>query len=115
MDCLFCKIIAGEIPSKKIYEDEQVYVFEDIAPIAPVHYLLIPKTHISGASEITAENSAVVAHIFEVIAKIADEKGISDGFRVITNCGDDAGQSVKHLHFHLIAGRKLGWSAESAG
>lgn len=115
MDCLFCKIIAGEIPSKKVYEDEQVYVFEDIAPIAPVHYLLIPKTHISGASAVTPENSAVVAHIFEVAAKIAAEKGFSDGFRIITNCGDDAGQTVKHLHFHLLAGRKFGWSAESAG
>lgn len=114
MDCLFCKIIAGEIPSKKVYEDEQVYAFEDIAPIAPIHYLIIPKTHISGASEITAENSAVVAHIFEVAAKIAAEKGISDGFRIITNCGDNAGQTVKHLHFHMIAGKKLGWSSESA-
>ncbi len=115
MDCLFCKIVAGEIPSKKVYEDETVYVFEDIAPIAPVHYLLIPKNHISGVSEINSENSSVVAHIFEVASKIAEEKGLSDGFRVITNCGDDAGQTVKHLHFHLIAGRKLGWSAESAG
>lgn len=115
MDCLFCKIIAGEIPSKKVYEDESVYAFEDIAPIAPVHILIIPKTHISGASEITAENSAVVAHIFEVAAKIAKEKGLDDGFRVITNCGDTAGQTVKHLHFHLIGGRQLGWSAESAG
>lgn len=114
MDCLFCKIAAGEIPSKKIYEDEQIYVFEDIAPIAPIHYLFIPKTHISGASEISSENSAVVAHIFEKAAGVAAEKGISDGFRIITNCGENAGQSVKHLHFHLVAGRKLGWSAESA-
>ncbi len=114
MDCLFCKIVAGEIPSKKVYEDEIVYVFEDIAPIAPVHYLLIPKTHISGVSEITAENSAVVAHIFEVASKIAKEQNLSDGFRVITNCGDDAGQTVKHLHFHLLAGKKLGWSSEKA-
>lgn len=114
MDCIFCKIIAGEIPSTKIYEDESVYVFADIAPIAPIHYLLIPKQHISGASEITAENSAVVAHIFEVAAKIAKEKNITDGFRIITNCGDNAGQTVKHLHFHLLAGKPMGWGADSA-
>ncbi|MBE6836558.1 MAG: histidine triad nucleotide-binding protein [Ruminococcus sp.] len=106
-DCLFCKIINGEIPSKKIYEDETVYVFEDIAPAAPIHYLLIPKEHISGASEITAENSAVIAHIFEVIAKLAKDLDLKDGFRVVTNCGPDAGQTVFHLHYHLIAGRKL--------
>ena len=106
-DCLFCKIINGEIPSKKIYEDETVYVFEDIAPAAPIHYLLIPKEHISCASEITAENSAVVAHIFEVIAKLAKDLDLKDGFRVVTNCGPDAGQTVFHLHYHLIAGRKL--------
>jgi len=106
-DCLFCKIINGEIPSKKIYEDETVYVFEDIAPAAPIHYLLIPKEHLSGASEITAENSAVIAHIFEVIAKLAKDLDLKDGFRVVTNCGPDAGQTVFHLHYHLIAGRKL--------
>jgi len=106
-DCLFCKIINGEIPSKKIYEDETVYVFEDIAPAAPIHYLLIPKEHSSGASEITAENSAVIAHIFEVIAKLAKDLDLKDGFRVVTNCGPDAGQTVFHLHYHLIAGRKL--------
>ena len=85
MDCLFCKIANGEIPSTKVYEDELVYCFKDIAPITPIHYLIIPKEHISGASEITVENSAVVAHIFEVAAKIAKELGISDGFRIITN------------------------------
>jgi len=106
-DCLFCKIINGEIPSKKIYEDETVYVFEDIAPAAPIHYLLIPTENISGASEITAENSAVIAHIFEVIAKLAKDLDLKDGFRVVTNCGPDAGQTVFHLHYHLIAGRKL--------
>ena len=110
-DCLFCKIIAGEIPSKKVYEDEQVYVFEDIAPTAPVHYLLIPKTHIKSAAEITPENSAVVAHIFEVIAKLAKEKTLDDGFRVVRNCGDSAGQTVKHLHFHLLGGREFTWPA----
>ncbi|MBQ8883619.1 MAG: histidine triad nucleotide-binding protein [Oscillospiraceae bacterium] len=106
-DCLFCKIINGEIPSKKVYEDELVYVFEDIAPAAPIHYLLIPKEHISGASEITAENSSVVAHIFEVIAKLAKDLNLKNGFRVVTNCGPDAGQTVFHLHYHLIAGREL--------
>ncbi len=112
MDCLFCKIINGEIPSKKVYEDDLCYAFYDISPIAPVHFLVIPKEHISGAAAITAENSAVVAHIFEVIAKLAKELKLDDGFRVITNNGDDAGQSVKHLHFHVIAGKKLGWSSE---
>lgn len=106
-DCLFCKIINGEIPSKKVYEDELIYVFEDIAPAAPIHYLLIPKKHISGASEITAENSSVVAHIFEVIAKLAKDLDLKNGFRVVTNCGPDAGQTVFHLHYHLIAGREL--------
>jgi len=106
-DCLFCKIINGEIPSKKVYEDELIYVFEDIAPAAPIHYLLIPKEHISGASEITAENSSVVAHIFEVIAKLAKDLDLKNGFRVVTNCGPDAGQTVFHLHYHLIAGREL--------
>lgn len=112
-DCLFCKIAAGEVPSTKIYEDEYVYVFEDIAPIAPIHYLLIPKQHISGASEINSENSSVVSHIFEAAAKIAAEKGFSDGFRIITNCGENAGQSVHHLHFHMLAGVKMGWGKES--
>lgn len=113
MDCLFCKIAKGEIPSTKVYEDELVYCFKDIAPITPIHYLIIPKMHISGASEITAENSAVVAHIFETAAKIAKAEGIQDGFRIITNCGDNAGQTVKHLHFHLLAGVKMGWGPES--
>ncbi len=112
MDCLFCKIINGEIPSKKIYEDELVYAFYDIAPIAPVHFLVIPKQHISGAAEITSENSAVVAHIFEVIAKLAKQMNMGDGFRVITNNGDNAGQTVKHLHYHVIGGKQLGWSAD---
>lgn len=109
MDCLFCKIIAGEIPSKKAYEDEQVYAFYDIDPQAPVHILIIPKTHITSAAQITAENSAVVAHIFEVAAKLSQELGLKDGFRVVTNCGDSAGQSVKHLHFHLLGGRDFTW------
>ena len=106
-DCLFCKIISGEIPSKKIYEDELTYVFEDIAPTAPIHYLVIPKQHISKLDEITPENSAVIAHIYEVIAKLAKDLDLKDGFRVVSNCGEQAGQSVFHIHFHLLAGRPL--------
>lgn len=111
MDCIFCKIIAGEIPSKKIFEDELVYVFEDIAPVAPIHYLIIPKEHISSAKEITSENSKVIAHIFEVVAKLAKDLKIDDGFRIVNNCGESAGQTVFHIHFHLLAGRKLEWPA----
>lgn len=107
-DCLFCKIIAGEIPSNKVYEDETVYAFYDIAPQAPVHFLVIPKEHIASAGEITAENSALVSKCFEAIAKIAKELGLEGGFRVITNCGADAGQTVHHLHFHVLAGKNLG-------
>lgn len=110
-DCLFCKIVAGEVPSKKIYEDETVYVFEDIEPTAPVHYLVIPKQHISELSEITPENSGVISHIYEVIAKLAKDLDLKDGFRVVSNCGESAGQSVFHIHFHLLAGRKFGWPA----
>ncbi|MFT3951155.1 MAG: histidine triad nucleotide-binding protein [Oscillospiraceae bacterium] len=111
MDCLFCKIIAGEIPSTKIYEDEKVYVFADIAPAAPIHWLAIPKTHITGADAITPENSADVARIYEVAAKLAAEHRLDSGFRIITNCGADAGQTVPHLHFHIMAGRPMAWPA----
>lgn len=114
MECLFCKIIDGEIPSTKVYEDEYVYCFKDIAPIAPVHYLIIPKIHISGADQITGENSSVVAKVFEAAAKIAGAEGI-ESYRIINNCGDDAGQTVKHLHFHFLAGVKMGWGPESLG
>lgn len=110
MDCIFCKIVAGEIPSKKVFEDDLVYVFEDIEPAAPIHYLIIPKEHISSAKEITEENSKVVAHIFEVISKLSSEMAI-DSFRIVNNCGEFAGQSVFHLHFHLLSGRKLAWPA----
>ena len=110
-DCLFCKIISGEIPSKKIYEDELTYVFEDIAPTAPIPYLVIPKQHIAKLDEITPENSAVIAHIYEVIAKLAKDLDLKDGFRVVSNCGEQAGQSVFHIHFHLLAGRPLAWPA----
>lgn len=107
-DCLFCKIAAGEIPSKKVYEDDQVLAFCDIDPQAPTHFLVIPKTHISSCGEISSENSAVVAHAFEVIAKVARDLGVTD-FRVVSNCGEQAGQSVHHLHFHVLAGRDMTW------
>ncbi|MDO5125922.1 MAG: histidine triad nucleotide-binding protein [Ruminococcus sp.] len=110
-NCIFCKIIKGEIPSKNVYEDELVYVFEDIEPTAPIHYLAIPKEHISKLDEINSDNSAVIAHIYEVIAKIAKEKELKDGFRVVTNCGEQAGQTVFHIHFHMLAGRSFGWPA----
>jgi len=109
MDCLFCKIAAGQIPSNKVYEDDQVLAFYDIDPQAPVHFLVIPKAHISGADAITAENSAVVAHIYEVVAKIAKELKLENGFRVVSNVGADGGQTVPHLHFHVLAGRSLAW------
>ena len=107
MDCIFCKIIAGDIPSAKVYEDELVYAFRDIVPMAPTHILIVPKTHLASADEVTAENSASVARIFEVIPKIAAAEGLINGYRVITNCGEDGCQSVKHLHFHLLGGKKL--------
>ena len=106
-DCLFCKIIAGEIPSAKVYEDDAVYAFRDIAPMAPVHVLVVPKQHIASADGIAPENSAYVARIFEVIPKIAAAEGLTNGYRVITNCGEDACQSVKHLHFHILGGKKM--------
>lgn len=111
MDCLFCKIINGDIPSAKVYEDELVFAFRDIEPQAPTHILIIPKTHIKSVAEITPENSAVVAHIFEVAAKIAEDEGLDDGYRIVTNCGDNAGQTVRHLHFHLMGGRQFTWPA----
>ena len=107
MDCIFCKIIAGEIPSKKAYEDDVMLAFHDINPQAPVHILVIPKTHIPSVDGITAENSAIVAKIFEKIPEIAAAAGLTNGYRVISNCGDDACQSVKHLHFHILGGRQL--------
>ena len=107
MDCLFCKIANGDIPSTKVYEDDQILAFRDIAPQAPTHILVIPKAHIPSAAAVTAENSAVVAHIFEVIPQIARAEGLEGGFRVVSNCGDDAGQTVHHLHFHILGGKKL--------
>lgn len=107
MDCIFCKIIAGEIPSKKAYEDEYMLAFHDINPQTPVHILVIPKEHIPSVDGVSAENSAVIAKIFEAIPKIAADAGLTTGYRVITNCGIDACQTVKHLHFHIMGGRKL--------
>ena len=106
-NCLFCKIVAGDIPSTKVYEDETIYAFRDIAPQAPTHILVVPKAHIADCNGITAENSAVVAHIFEVIPQIAAAEGLANGYRVVSNCGDDAGQTVHHLHFHILGGKKL--------
>lgn len=106
--CVFCKIVAGEIPSDKVYEDNDVLAFRDINPMAPVHIVVIPKEHIlEGAKDVTEENSAIVAKCFVAIAKIAKELGLDDGFRVITNCGKNACQSVNHLHFHILGGKQL--------
>ena len=107
MDCLFCEIIKGNIPSSKVYEDEYCYAFRDINPQAPVHVLVVPKLHMASADEINADNSSYVAAIFEAIPKIAAAEGLANGYRVITNCGEDGCQSVKHLHFHILGGKKL--------
>ena len=107
-DCLFCKIVAGEVPSNKVYEDDTVYAFYDIDPQAPTHFLVIPKTHIGSCGDITPENATVVAHWFAVISKVTKGLGITD-FRVVSNCGPQAGQSVPHLHFHVLAGRDMTW------
>ena len=106
-NCLFCKIIGGIIPSTKVYEDETVYAFRDINPQAPTHVLVVPKAHIADCNGITAENSAVVAHIFEVIPAIAKAEGLEGGYRVVSNCGSDAGQTVQHLHVHILGGKPL--------
>lgn len=108
-DCLFCKIVAGEIPSTKIYEDENVYAFADIDPQAPFHAIIIPKKHIKSAKEITAENSLCIAQIFEAAAKIAEAENLEKGFRIVNNCGEDGGQTVEHIHFHMLARRNLAW------
>ena len=109
MDCLFCKIVAGEIPSTKIYEDDAVYAFLDIDPQAPFHAIVIPKEHIKCAADINSDNSALVARVFEAIAKIAKQENLEKGFRVVNNCGEDGGQTVGHIHFHLLARRNLAW------
>ena len=111
MDCIFCKIANGEIPTTKVYEDDTVIAFNDLEPQAPTHILVIPKNHITSAADITPENSAVIAHIFEVIAKLSKDLNLDAGFRVVNNCGEDGGQTVKHIHFHLMAGRQFTWPA----
>ena len=108
-DCLFCKMAAGQIPTNKLYEDEQVLAFYDINPQAPVHFLVIPKRHIASPSALTQEDAALVGHIFAVIAELARQLGLENGYRVVTNSGADAGQSVPHLHFHVLAKRSLAW------
>lgn len=107
MDCLFCKIVNGDIPSTKVYEDDTILAFRDIQPQAPTHILVIPKTHISGVDGVTEENSGIVAHIFATIPQIAKAEGLTGGYRVVSNCGQDAGQTVPHLHFHILGGKAL--------
>ena len=106
-NCIFCKIVAGEIPSTKVYEDETILAFRDIAPQAPTHILVIPKEHIEDCNGITAENSALIARIFEIIPEIAKAEGLANGYRVSTNCGPDSGQLVPHLHFHVLGGKHM--------
>ena len=107
-DCLFCKIAEGQIPSNKVYEDEVCFAFHDIDPQAPTHFLVIPKAHIGSVAEVTEDNAAVVAHIFAVISKVTQELGL-DSYRVVSNIGEQAGQSVPHLHFHVLSGRDMTW------
>lgn len=108
--CLFCKIINGEISSKKVYEDDKVYAFEDVNPQAPIHFLVVPKEHISSALELNDSNKDVVGHVFTVVSEIAAKMGFDkNGFRIVNNCGKDGGQTVGHLHFHVLAGRNIGW------
>lgn len=109
MDCIFCKIANGEIPSNKLYEDESVLAFYDLAPQAPVHFLVIPKAHIQSANDLNENNAEVVAHIFAVISKLAKELKLENGYRIVNNCGEDGGQTVGHLHFHVLGGRLLAW------
>lgn len=109
-DCIFCKIVKGEIPSEKVYEDDLVLAFNDLTPQAPVHTLIISKTHISSANDIDDTNSHIIGRVFETVSKLAKEKGFDqDGYRVVNNCGVDGGQTVGHIHFHLLAGRQLQW------
>lgn len=110
-ECLFCKIASGDIPSDKLYEDDDIIAFNDINPTAPVHFLVIPKNHIASCADVTADNSAAVAKCFEVIARLASELELKDGFRVVSNTGEQAGQSVPHLHFHVLAKRDFAWPA----
>ena len=110
MDCIFCKIINGEIPSKKLYEDEKVIAFHDISPEAPIHFLVIPKEHIQSVNELNEENANIISHIFLVINKLVKELNIAEaGYRIVNNCGKDGGQTVDHMHFHVLGQRELKW------
>ncbi len=109
MNCIFCKIVNKQIPSEIIYEDEKILMFKDLNPKAPVHVLVIPKEHITSANEITDTNCNIVAHIFKKIADIGTKLNLQKGFRIVNNCGENGGQSVNHLHFHVLGGRELGW------
>lgn len=109
-NCVFCKIVKGEIPSNKVYEDDKILSFKDLNPEAPVHVLIIPKKHISSLSEVNDEDAEIIAHIFKTVPKLVKELGIDEGgYRIISNCGEDGGQSVPHVHFHLLGGRSLNW------
>jgi histidine triad (HIT) family protein len=109
MDCLFCKIISKQIPSTFIYEDEKVVAFKDISPQAPVHILIVPKEHIESNDDITERNSNIVGHVFFVAKKLAKELGLEEGYRIVNNCKDDGGQTVNHIHFHVLGGRQMMW------
>lgn len=109
MDCIFCKIAAGEIPSQKVYEDDRIVAFRDLDPQAPVHVLLIPKEHIASANDITEDNCGIVGHIYLAASKLAKELQLDNGYRIVNNCGEDGGQTVQHLHFHLLGGRSMEW------
>lgn len=109
MDCLFCNIANGSIPSEKLYEDNLIYAFKDVDPKAPIHFLVIPKKHITSAAQLTKQDGDLLADIFASIATICKEQGITDGYRVVTNIGEKGGQTVEHLHFHVLAGRALSW------
>lgn len=111
MDCVFCKIASNEIPSKKVYEDDQIVAFNDLDPQAPVHVLIIPKNHIQSADQIADDDMNIIGKIFMVASKIAKELGLENGYRIVNNCGEDGGQTVPHLHFHLMGGRKMNWPA----
>lgn len=112
MDCIFCKIAQGEIPTEKIYEDDKIVAFKDLNPQAPIHFLFIPKEHISSANELDEEHAPLVGEIFLAIAKVAKEYGFDEsGYRIVNNCGEDGGQTVPHLHFHVFAKRKMEWPA----
>ena len=109
MDCVFCKIVSGEIPSKKAYEDDKVLAVFDLEPQAPVHILIVPKEHIESVDRVNSQNSQIIGYIFEIAAKLAKEFGLSKGYRIVANCGEDGGQTVGHLHFHLLGGRFMQW------